>query len=58
MLEGGHPELPDRLEALIDPITRGNPKSQLPWPTGAGGRSRRRLPEGHPVSSWECLRDG
>lgn len=51
MLEVGDPELPDRLEALVDPVTRGDPESPLRWTS----RSTRALAaaltgEGHPVS--------
>jgi hypothetical protein len=31
MLEVGDPALPDRLEALLDPATRGDPESPLRW---------------------------
>lgn len=51
MLEVGDPELPDRLEALVDPVTRGDPESPLRWTS----RSTRALAaaltaDGHPVS--------
>ena len=31
MLELGDPELPDRLDALVDPLSRGDPESPLRW---------------------------
>jgi hypothetical protein len=51
MLELGDPELPDRLEALVDPLTRGDPESPLRWTI----KSTRVLAaaltaEGHPIS--------
>ena len=30
-LELGDPELPERLEALVEPLTRGDPQSSLRW---------------------------
>ena len=31
MLELGDPDLPERLEALVEPLTRGDPQSPLRW---------------------------
>ena len=51
MLELGDPELPERLEALVEPLTRGDPQSSLRWTI----RSTRVLAaeltaDGHPIS--------
>lgn len=51
MLEFGDPTLPDRLDALVDPLSRGDPESPLRWTN----RSTRALAaaltaEGHAVS--------
>ena len=51
MLELGDPELPDRLEALVDPLTRGDPESPLRWTIKSTRVLAAELTdEGHPIS--------
>ncbi len=56
MLEVSDPTLPDRLEVLLDPATRGDPESPLRWTNKSTRALAAELtgeghPGGHPVSS-------
>ena len=46
------PDLPERLEQLVEPLTRGDPESPLRWTSkstsGLGGRTDGRPPSGEP----------
>ena len=51
MLELGDPELPERLEALVEPLTRGDPESSLRWTIKSTRVLAAELPaDGHPFS--------
>ncbi len=51
MLEVSDPTLPDRLEVLLDPATRGDPESPLRWTNKSTRALAAELTsEGHPVS--------
>ncbi|MEO6447385.1 MAG: ISAzo13 family transposase [Gemmatimonadaceae bacterium] len=51
MLEVGDPDLPDRLDALVEPLTRGDPESPLRW-TNKSTRvlAAELTAAGHPIS--------
>lgn len=50
-LELGDPALPERLEALVDPLTRGDPQSPLRWTLKSTRALARALTAaGHPIS--------
>ena len=51
MLELGDPELPERLEALVEPLTRGDPESSLRWTIMSTRVLAAELTaDGHPIS--------
>ena len=51
MLEVGDPDLPARLEALVEPLARGDPESPLRWTSkSTRGLAAELTAEGHPVS--------
>ena len=51
MLELGDPELPERLEALVEPLTRGDPESSLRWTIKSTRVLAAELTaDGHPIS--------
>ena len=51
MLERGDPELPERLEALVEPLARGDPESSLRWTIKSTRVLAAELPaDGHPIS--------
>jgi Rhodopirellula transposase DDE domain len=50
-LELTDPELPEELEALVDPLTRGDPESPLRWTSKSTRRLAAELTaDGHPIS--------
>jgi len=51
MLEVGDPDLPDRLDAMVEPLTRGDPESPLRWTTKSTRVLAAELTAaGHPIS--------
>ncbi len=51
MLELGDPDLPERLDALVEPLSRGDPQSPLRWTSKSTRVLATELTaEGHPIS--------